>query len=145
MRMARFMGMCLFMLVFASALSAQPNDPAYTEALRRTRSCAAHHDTSLDLSSLGLTEVPPEIWQFAVLQRLYLSQNQLTTLPPEIGRLANLQVLNLYSNQLTSVPPEIGQLTNLQVLDLEFNQLTRVPPEIGQLAALQVLIWTATT
>ena len=48
-----------------------------------------------------------------------LSSRGLTALPPEIGQLTNLQWLELEDNQLTGLPPEFGQLANLQTLALE--------------------------
>ena len=54
---------------------------------------------------------------------LELSSLGLTTLPPEIGQLTALTQLDLCDNQLTSLPPEIGQLTVLTQLDLSDNQL----------------------
>src|SRR5689334_13431020 len=65
-----------------------------------------HGATELDLSEMGLSQLPPEIWQLTHLERLNLSRNELTELPPEIGELTNLQSLDLASNQLTSLPSE---------------------------------------
>jgi internalin A len=93
----------------------------------------------MDLSGLGLTQVPPEIGKLTSLGWLDLSGNQLTSLPPEIGQLAVLVVLNASANHLTSLPPEIGQLSVLRQLWLNNNQLTSLPPEIGQLTALTQL------
>jgi Leucine-rich repeat (LRR) protein len=76
----------------------------------------------LGLSGLGLTQLPPELWQLTNLQELYLDNNLLNQLPPEIGLLTNLQQLHLTNNQLSQLPPEIGLLTNLQELDLYHNQ-----------------------
>lgn len=95
--------------------------------------------TTLDLSGLGLTKVPPEIGQLTDMSLLILGNNQLRTLPPEIGRLTGLTLLALSANQLTSLPPEIGQLKALQQLSLHDNQLTTLPPEIGQLKVLTAL------
>ncbi|WP_368730557.1 leucine-rich repeat domain-containing protein, partial [Neochlamydia sp. TUME1] len=94
---------------------------------------------SLDLSRIGLTYLPPEIFQLSQLQALDLSQNQLTALPIEIGQLSQLQWLNLSQNQLTSLPAEIGQLSQLAWLYLSQNQLVSLPAEIEQLSQLQTL------
>ena len=114
-------------------------EQAYQEALRRIEKAKKTNATELDLSSFGLTELPPEIGQLAALKKLYLQQNQLTSLPPEIGQLSSLKVLLLFYNQLASIPPEIGQLSDLQRLDLDKNQLKSLPPEVGQLSNLQKL------
>ena len=62
-------------------------------ALRRGQS-------SLDLSSYGLTTLPPEIGSVASLRDLDLKNNYLATLPPEIGQMRALQRLNISTNQL---------------------------------------------
>lgn len=108
-----------------------------TEISRRIDEAA--QTDKLDLRYLGLTEVPPEVWQLTNLQRLNLWGNQLKTIPQEIGQLTNLQEFNLDDNWLTAIPPEIGQLTNLQTFILCNNKLRAVPPEIGQLTNLQWL------
>ena len=93
----------------------------------------------LDLSNLGLTELPPEIGRLTDLTFLSLTGNQLTTLPAEIGRLTGLTTLVLSRNELTTLPAEIDQLTNLKSLYLSNNQLTDLPAEIGYLINLNSL------
>jgi internalin A len=114
---------------------------AYDEALKRIEACRRKgtQRTFLDLSTLGLTQVPPEIGKLTALTQLALHNNQLTSLPPEISQLTALQVLDLRNNQLTSLPPEIGQLSALTELWLNNNQLTSLPPEIGDLKKLERL------
>ncbi len=111
---------------------------AYEEALKRIEACrrAGKQRTSLNLSDLGLTQVPPEIGQLSALTQLHLYSNQLSNLPPEISQLCALKELRLSDNLFTSLPPEIGQLSLLNQLYLEDNRLTSLPPEIGQLAEL---------
>ncbi|MEX1027051.1 MAG: hypothetical protein WD049_03450 [Candidatus Paceibacterota bacterium] len=60
---------------------------ADTEALVRIEACRTLEDDALDLSTLGLATLPPEIGQLKTLRKLDLSHNQLSTLPPEIGQL----------------------------------------------------------
>ncbi|MDD3052465.1 MAG: COR domain-containing protein, partial [Candidatus Cloacimonetes bacterium] len=95
--------------------------------------------TTLDLSSKGLTSLPPEIAQLKNLTTLYISFNQLSSLPPEIAQLKNLTTLYIYNNQLSSLPPEIAQLKNLTRLDISSNQLSSLPPEIKELKNLTTL------
>jgi internalin A len=130
--------LCL-LLCLTIPLHAQDDPTPYDIALQRIQEAAASGATQLDLSRLGLTELPPELWQLHKLRVLGLWSNQLTSLPAEIGQLSNLQILNLSYNQLTSLPPEIGQLTNLEWFHVDGNQLTSLPPEIGQLTNLRVL------
>jgi internalin A len=109
------------------------------EAKRRIRQARWTRAQMLDLSGLGLTELPAEIGRLTKLQNLYLHRNQLTGLPKQFSRLTNLQALWLLGNRLTELPPELGQLTNLRVLELGENRLTELPTWIGRLANLVAL------
>ena len=62
-------------------------------ALERIEEAAATEATQLNLSRLGLTELPPQIGRLTHLQELSLAENALTELPPEIGQLTSLQAL----------------------------------------------------
>jgi hypothetical protein len=44
----------------------------------------------LDLSGLGLTEIPPQVWELNDLKVMWLQDNQLTEIPPEISKLEEL-------------------------------------------------------
>ena len=101
--------------------------------------------TSLDLSLLGLSDLPSQIGELIRVEWLNLTGNKLTYLPPEMGSLINLTRLNLDLTRLNLVrnelnlPPEIGNLASLEGLNLAANKLTTVSPEIGKLTALQEL------
>jgi internalin A len=109
------------------------------ELLDLIETAAREGRTELDLSSKGLTELPPQIGQLIQLQSLNLRYNKLPVLPSEIGQLTQLHSLDLRNNQLTVLPSEIGQMTYLQSLDVSYNKLTALPPEIDQLTQLQSL------
>ncbi len=102
----------------------------------------------LDLSGMGLREVPTPVWELEHLIELDLSDNRLTSLPPEIGNLTNLERLELDGNRLESLPTEIGRLVRLERLDLDNNRLTTLPAELANLQQLSHLHiqynrWTA--
>ena len=114
---------------------------AYDEALKKIKACLqkGKKGTTLNLSNLGLTNLPPEIGQLTALTKLDLSSNQLSALPPAIGQLTALNQLYVQDNQLNSLPPEIDQLTALTSLDLSGNHLHTLPREIVQLTSLTEL------
>ncbi|KAM3110764.1 leucine-rich repeat domain-containing protein [Phormidesmis sp. 146-33] len=107
-----------------------------SELLEIIHHAAQTKQTSLDLSSKGLTELPVELWQLTNLTKLSLSHNQLSAVPKELGQLSNLTGLYLDNNQLSAVPKELGQLSNLTELYLDNNQLSAVPEELEQLSNL---------
>jgi len=95
--------------------------------------------TYLDLSNLGLTELPKSIGQLSQLVTLKLYNNRLTTLPEFVTRLWQLQALFLSRNRLATLPESINQLWQLRALSLSSNQLTTLPESIGQLTQLLTL------
>ena len=73
--------------------SVQPvhtNTMNYEIAQQRLAAARRTGSPRLNLSELGLTELPPELFDLTQLQVLWLSGNQLTALPPEFGKLARL-------------------------------------------------------
>ncbi|BCL38499.1 hypothetical protein NSMS1_49460 [Nostoc sp. MS1] len=95
-------------------------DEAYREAEQRIEKAQEEGAVKLDLSIMGLTEVPEAIASLSGLQQLYLSRNKLTALPEAIASLTGLQRLNLSSNKLTKLPEAIASLTQLQDLNLTY-------------------------
>jgi Leucine-rich repeat (LRR) protein len=98
--------------------------------------------TILNLSYLGLQELPVELFKLSSLTKLGLGHNQLVNIPKEIGQLSSLTELYLTDNKFVNIPKEIGQLSSLTTLDLNNNQLVSLPKEIGQLISLTNLyLW----
>ncbi len=93
----------------------------------------------LDLSELGLTELPPEIGSLTNLTQLWLDGNQIAVIPEAIGSLTNLTGLLLDGNQIAVIPEAIGSLTNLTQLLLDGNQIAVIPEAIGSLTNLTQL------
>jgi len=112
------------------------------EVERRIMRVIADGETELELSGLGLTELPPSIGWAEQLEQLDISENRLASLPREIGLLRNLKVLIASNNELTRLPSSITYLTNLRKLELEHNYLTELPVDIGELSGLNRL-WVA--
>jgi internalin A len=86
--------------------------------------------TKLDLSNLGLTELPTSIGQLTELRELYVFDNQLTSFPETIGQLTQLQILWGFCNQLTSLPHGLRMLKNLERLLMHNNSGLGLPLEI---------------
>jgi len=92
-------------------------------AIQRINDCLISQEDYLDLSGLGLTELPQEISQLTQLKYLNLENNQLSIFPIIICNLRNLNGLYLEGNPIKDLPIEI---TNLDMvndfrIDLEFD------------------------
>ena len=109
------------------------------KALEKIAQAKAEGWKELDLSGLGLEELPEEITQLTALTELDLSENRLSELPGEIIQLTSLTELDLSENQLDELPSTIGQLTSLTYLNLSGNQLDELPSTIGQLTFMTEL------
>jgi Leucine-rich repeat (LRR) protein len=64
------------------------------------------NERSLDLSGLGMTELPVDITQLTMLETLNISNNKLTSLK-RIEALPNLREVNASNNQIMNLHPEI--------------------------------------
>jgi internalin A len=84
-------------------------------------------ETHLDLSGLGLQELPASIGQLTQLIGLDLSGNNLVTLPEGLGQLKWLARLLLKENQLTTLPDALQQLKHLYWLNVDRNKLRSLP------------------
>jgi internalin A len=93
----------------------------------------------LNLTRLGLEELPESLADLTSPARLNLAFNRLSALPDWLGSLSAVIELNLIGNQLTSLPESLGSLPALATLDLSHNQLTSLPESLGHLPALTTL------
>ncbi|XP_067131224.1 leucine-rich repeat and calponin homology domain-containing protein-like isoform X2 [Centruroides vittatus] len=92
----------------------------------------------VDLSKNRFSEVPSEICEFYLLERLDCYHNTIRSIPDSVITLHSLTYLDLSRNQLTSVSPVLCQLP-LQVLILSNNKLVALPEEIGHMQCLMDL------
>lgn len=84
----------------------------------------------INLSRLGLKEIPVEVFQHTNLTKLVLSRNAITRIPKEIAKLKNLEVLDLTYNDLTSLPAPLFKLPKLRVLAIGHNKIKKFPAQI---------------
>ena len=85
----------------------------------------------LDLSNLGLSDIPPIISQAAShLLSINLSQNKLRKFPiDELIYLQNLEMIRIEDNYITELPADIRHLKKLKFLILQNNSLSSLPTE----------------
>ena len=109
---------------------------AREKAVARIRDAYNSWSAELDLSGLGLTQVPRQIRHLPFLKTLDLSHNLLTELPAELAQLGDLNRLNLADNHFSTFPEPVCQLSKLYWLNLSANQLEELPEAIGALTQL---------
>ncbi|XP_076370793.1 leucine-rich repeat and calponin homology domain-containing protein 1-like isoform X3 [Tachypleus tridentatus] len=88
-----------------------------------------------DLSKNRFGELPLEVCEFFLLERLNCYHNMIRSLPDSIITLHSLTHLNLSRNQLSTIPPALCQLP-LELLDVSNNKLVSLPEEIGHMQCL---------
>ena len=94
---------------------------------------------ALELSRVGLSELPDTISELLNLETLDLRGNRLRSLPDHIGTLESLEELELTSNQLEELPASLGRLRQLRRLRVGFNQLRHLPLELAACERLRAL------
>ncbi|MEG4279326.1 leucine-rich repeat domain-containing protein [Microcoleus sp. MON1_C1] len=116
------------------------------EAVRRIHRAAEEKLTELNLSGLGLEDLPPEIGKCTQLETLLLRKwdekkkksvgNKLTEFPDVVLQLTNLKKLSIVNNQITKIPDSLAQMSNLIDLNLSGNQIAEIPETLGKLSNL---------
>jgi esterase/lipase superfamily enzyme len=109
------------------------------KALDRIEHCRRSGIKEVDLSRLGLKQLPLEITEITGLEELLLYDNKLTSVPPEIGQLSSLTRLSFAQNRVQVIPAQIGNAVALEQLSLDDNLLTQLPGEVGLLGSLREL------
>ena len=94
----------------------------------------------LDLTGIGLTKVPDEVWTMTDLTDLQLSNNKITRIPDDVGNLRELERLGLAGNRLTEIPRGIGGCECLEGLWAHGNLIGTVPDTIGDCGRLRHLM-----
>lgn len=77
----------------------------------------------LDLSSNGISHLPPSFSTLITIRAMDLGQNKLTELPDNFGDLVKLKYLNLRQNKLEHLPQSFRNLKQLIWLNLRDNPL----------------------
>ena len=110
------------------------------KALERIAKAKKQNSILLDLSFLGIRELPEELFELVNLTDLDLSNNGLSHLPTGINKLKNLQNLNL-SNNVFNYTNGLGFTfpcsLSIQSLDLSCNLLHKIPDDLYFLENLE--------
>ncbi|XP_059906308.1 erbin isoform X1 [Gadus macrocephalus] len=96
--------------------------------------------TSLDYSHCSLETVPKEIFGFEKsLQELHLDANQIEELPKQLFNCQLLQRLSMPDNDVTVLPSAIANLINLRELDVSKNNIQEFPENIKNCKVLTIV------
>ena len=113
-------------------------------ALERIEECRRTRSTELDLSGLGLDEIPEQVFELTWLEKLDVSEDtkrwkrgNIREIPAAIGQLNALAEFDCTLNQISDLSPLSG-LPALQSLTCWNNQISDLSPLSG-LPALQSL------
>ena len=82
---------------------------------------------TIDLSGMGMLQIPEDIMQLTCLERINLSGNKLTSLRG-IEQLQNLREINAQNNNISTLHPEIQDLYGLETLILVGNPIVNQNP-----------------
>lgn len=97
--------------------------------------------TTLDLSGMGLSDIPEQVAYLTGLESLNLSCNRLTKMPLYHFKNCNhLKVLRLDYNELTQLSTNIQFFPKLETLNLSNNQLFYISPELAVAENLTTLL-----
>lgn len=80
------------------------------------------NERSLDLSNMGLTDLPAEITQLTMLETLKLSNNKLQNLK-KVEQLPNLKEIDASNNLITSLHREMLDMWSIESLELYGNPI----------------------
>ena len=95
--------------------------------------------TEIRYDGRDITNIPDEIAELDMLNRLELQKNQIEIIPDFIGSLINLNYFTINDNVIKVIPNAIGNLKNLEVFKISDNLLDSIPQGIGGLENLEKL------
>lgn len=104
----------------------------YGDIKLKIRHAKRGNEKSLDLSGMGLSEVPIDITQLTMLEQINLSNNKLQNLK-RIEQLPNLREINASNNQIKDLHPEIQDMFSIESLSLYGNPIVNSHPGLAQI------------
>ncbi|EBA13643.1 leucine-rich repeat domain-containing protein [Roseobacter sp. CCS2] len=93
----------------------------------------------VDLSNMGLSEIPSELFEIPDLLSLDLSHNQFKRFPKETFALSSLRTFEMSHNPIKKLPEDWHHLQNLALLNLTEVELDELPDGFCELGSLQFL------
>lgn len=101
-----------------------------SEVKLRIRHVKRGGDTKLDISGMGLTEIPEDVFTLTQLESLDISDNRITSID-RIGSLHSLKNLYAQKNKITSLPKSLLELDSLENIRFDGNTVAVMTPELA--------------
>jgi Leucine-rich repeat (LRR) protein len=80
------------------------------------------NETKIDLSGLGISEIPVQLTQLTMLESINLENNKLTNLK-RIEQLPNLREIKASNNEINSLHVEMLDMFSIETLQLKGNPI----------------------
>lgn len=90
------------------------------------------NEKTLDLSGLGMTELPADLLQLTMLESLNVSNNKLTSLR-KIESLPNLREVNASNNMINSLQQEMLDMFSIDTIYLMGNPVVNNNPQLAKI------------
>lgn len=90
------------------------------------------NEKAIDLSNMGLIELPTDLFQLGHLESINLSGNKLSTLR-RIEQLPNIREIYATNNNIQSLHPELSDIYGLETLVLLGNPIVNSNPQLAQI------------
>ena len=103
-----------------------------SEIKLKIRHAKRGNERTLDLSNMGLTEIPVDIVQLTLLETLIVSNNKLSSLR-RVEQLQNLREINASNNNITSLHAELQDMYCLESLNLVGNPVVNTHPHLANI------------
>ena len=100
------------------------------------------NEKAIDLSGMGLTEIPADIGQLTSLEVINLSGNRLTNLRG-IEDLQSLTSINAANNKIAQLHTEIMDLYTLESLNLIGNPIVNQNPQLAKIDGNEIAVQEA--
>ena len=90
------------------------------------------NERTLDLSNMGLSDLPVDITQLTMLEQINLSNNKLNNLK-RIEQLPNLKKIDASNNQISALHQEMLDMWSIESLYLYGNPIVNTNPQLAQI------------
>ena len=90
------------------------------------------NETKIDLSGLGISEIPVQLTQLTMLESINLENNKLTNLK-RIEQLPNLREIKASNNEINSLHVEMLDMFSIETLQLKGNPIVNQAPSLAQI------------